>query len=159
MLSVVQRVSQASVAVEGQTIGRIGPGLLVLLCAEPGDTPSEANALLDKLLKLRIFSDENGRMNRSVQDVGGGLLLVSQFTLAADTRKGNRPSFTAAAPPELGKALYDHFVERARSLHPDVACGSFGANMQVSLVNDGPVTIPLHIRPAGDPPTGSPAKS
>ncbi|HLU77951.1 MAG TPA: D-aminoacyl-tRNA deacylase [Burkholderiaceae bacterium] len=159
MLSVVQRVSQASVAVEGRTIGRIGHGLLVLLCAEPGDTPSEANALLDKLLKLRIFSDENGRMNRSVQDVGGGLLIVSQFTLAADTRKGNRPSFTAAAPPELGKALYDHFVERARSLHPDVACGSFGANMQVSLVNDGPVTIPLHIRPAGAPPTGSPAKS
>lgn len=156
MLSVVQRVSQASVAVEGRTIGRIGHGLLVLLCAEPGDTPSEANALLDKLLKLRIFSDENGRMNRSVQDVGGGLLIVSQFTLAADTRKGNRPSFTAAAPPELGKALYDHFVERARSLHPDVACGSFGANMQVSLVNDGPVTIPLHIRPAGAPPTGSP---
>lgn len=159
MLSVVQRVSQASVAVEGRTIGRIGHGLLVLLCAEPGDTPSEANALLDKLLKLRIFSDENGRMNRSVQDVGGGLLIVSQFTLAADTRKGNRPSFTAAASPELGKALYDHFVERARSLHPDVACGSFGANMQVSLVNDGPVTIPLHIRPAGAPPTGSPAKS
>lgn len=159
MLSVVQRVSQAGVAVEGRTIGRIGHGLLVLLCAEPGDTPSEANALLDKLLKLRIFSDENGRMNRSVQDVGGGLLIVSQFTLAADTRKGNRPSFTAAAPPELGKALYDHFVERARSLHPDVACGSFGANMQVSLVNDGPVTIPLHIRPAGAPPTGSPAKS
>lgn len=147
MLSVVQRVSQASVAVEGRTIGRIGHGLLVLLCAEPGDTPSEANALLDKLLKLRIFSDENGRMNRSVQDVGGGLLVVSQFTLAADARKGNRPSFTAAASPEHGRAMYEYFLERARSSHPIVAGGEFAANMQVSLVNDGPVTIPLNVAP------------
>lgn len=159
MMALLQRVSQARVEIAGETVGRIGHGLLVLLCAEPGDEPAVGGRLLAKILKLRIFADEQGRMNRSVQDVGGGLLIVSQFTLAADTRKGNRPSFTAAAPPELGKALYDHFVERARSLHPDVACGSFGANMQVSLVNDGPVTIPLHIRPAGAPPTGSPAKS
>ncbi len=148
MLSVLQRVSQASVTVEGEVIGRIGQGLLVLLCAEPTDSPAQADALLEKILKLRIFADENGRMNRSVQDVGGGLLVVSQFTLAADARKGNRPSFTAAAPPEHGKAMYDYFVQAARTRHPEVACGEFGANMQVALVNDGPVTIPLNIQPA-----------
>lgn len=149
MLSVLQRVSQASVTVEGKTIGRIGHGLLVLVCAEHGDTVAEADALVEKLLKLRIFSDESGRMNRSIQDVNGGLLIVSQFTLAADARKGNRPSFTAAAAPDSGKALYEHMVARARDLHPDVACGEFGANMQVALVNDGPVTIPLNISPGG----------
>lgn len=148
MLSVLQRVSQASVTVEGELIGRIGPGLLILLCAEPADTHTQADVLLEKILKLRIFADENGRMNRSVQDVGGGLLVVSQFTLAADARKGNRPSFTAAAPPEHGKAMYDYFVQAARTRHPEVACGEFGANMQVALVNDGPVTIPLNIQPA-----------
>lgn len=147
MLSVLQRVSEASVSVEGELIGQIGTGLLVLLCAEHGDTEAQADALLAKILKLRIFADDNGRMNRSVQDVGGGLLVVSQFTLAADARKGNRPSFTAAASPEHGRAMYEYFVKRARSSHPTVACGEFAANMQVSLVNDGPVTIPLNVAP------------
>ncbi len=148
MLSVLQRVSEASVKVEGEVIGKIGHGLLVLVCAEHGDTAAEADALLAKILKLRIFSDENDRMNRSVQDVAGGLLIVSQFTLAADARKGNRPSFTAAAAPEHGRAIYEHFLARARELHPIVEAGEFAANMQVSLVNDGPVTIPLHVTPA-----------
>ena len=147
MLSVVQRVSEARVRVDGRVVGDIGPGLLVLLCAEPDDTQAEADALLAKMLKLRIFSDDAGRMNLSVQDIRGGLLVVSQFTLAADTRKGNRPSFTAAAPPALGRALYEYFVARAREHHPIVACGEFGAHMQVELVNDGPVTIPLNIAP------------
>ena len=145
MLSVLQRVCEARVEVGGQNIGAIGPGLLVLMCAEQGDTTTQADALLAKILKLRIFSDEAGRMNRCVQDVGGGLLIVSQFTLAADTRKGNRPSFTAAAPPDQGRALYEHFVAQARAAHPIVACGEFAANMQVHLVNDGPVTVPLSI--------------
>lgn len=148
MLTVIQRVSQASVSVDGQTIGSIGHGLLALLCAEHGDTEAEADALLAKMLKLRIFSDGNGRMNRSVQDVGGGLLIVSQFTLVADTRKGNRPSFTAAAGAEHGRALYEYFLARARESHPVVAGGEFAANMQVQLVNDGPVTIPMQVAPA-----------
>lgn len=147
MLTVLQRVSQASVTVDGKTIGQIEHGLLVLLCAEHGDTTTQSDALLAKILKLRIFADEAGRMNRSVQDVGGGLLVVSQFTLAADARKGNRPSFTAAANPESGKSLYEYFLGRAREEHPMVACGEFGANMQVRLINDGPVTIPLRIPP------------
>uniref|UniRef100_UPI001650668C D-aminoacyl-tRNA deacylase n=2 Tax=Bacteria TaxID=2 RepID=UPI001650668C len=126
-------------------------GLLVLVCAERGDTAAEADRLLDKLLKLRIFADEAGKMNRSVQDTGGGLLLVSQFTLAADTRGGNRPSFTQAAAPDDGRRLYDHFVARARALHPVVETGRFAAEMQVHLVNDGPVTIPLRIAPPGTP--------
>ena len=150
MLSVVQRVSEASVTVDGSVTGRIGPGLLVLLCAEHGDSPAEADALLAKILKLRIFADEEGRMNRSVQDVAGGLLIVSQFTLAADTRKGNRPSFTRAAPPEPGRSLYEYFVGRARALHPEVATGQFAADMKVHLVNDGPVTIPMNIPPAAE---------
>lgn len=148
MLSVLQRVAQASVKVDGKVVGEIGQGLLVLVCAEHGDTPAQADALLAKLLKLRIFADEQGRMNRSVQDVQGGLLIVSQFTLAADARKGNRPSFTAAAAPDTGKALYEYLLEQARALHPQVASGEFGANMQVALVNDGPVTIPLNISPS-----------
>jgi len=148
MLALVQRVSQAHVVVEGQTTGRIGQGLLVLLCAERGDSAAEGERLLAKLLKLRIFSDDAGKMNRSVQVVGGGLLIVSQFTLAADTSAGNRPSFTAAAAPEDGRRLYDDFVQRARQLHPEVQTGEFAAVMQVHLVNDGPVTIPLRIPPA-----------
>lgn len=144
MLSILQRVSEARVVVDGQTVGEIGHGLLVFLCAEHEDTPEQADSLLAKILKLRIFADENGRMNRSVQDVGGGLLVVSQFTLAADARKGNRPSFTAAAAPEHGKAMYEYFLDRARALHPVVAAGEFAADMKVHLVNDGPVTIPLH---------------
>ncbi|BFO57476.1 D-aminoacyl-tRNA deacylase [Acidovorax sacchari] len=137
--------------IDGETVGRIGPGLLVLVCAERGDTQAEADRLLDKLLRLRIFADEAGKMNRSVQDTGGGLLLVSQFTLAADTRGGNRPSFTQAAAPEDGRRLYGHFVERACALHPVVETGRFAAEMQVHLVNDGPVTIPLRIAPPGTP--------
>lgn len=147
MLAVLQRVSEARVIVDGETIGEIGPGLLALVCAERGDTTAEADKLLAKMLKLRIFADEAGKMNRSVQDVAGGLLIVSQFTLAADTAGGNRPSFTNAADPQTGRALYEHFVAQARSAHPLVEAGRFAADMKVQLVNDGPVTIPLRIAP------------
>ena len=146
MIALVQRVSQARVDVAGATIGEIGPGLLVLVCAEQGDGEAAADRLLAKILKLRIFSDEAGKMNRSVQDTGGGLLVVSQFTLAADTSGGNRPSFTNAAAPDEGRRLYDYFVERARASHPVVQTGEFAAAMKVHLVNDGPVTIPLTVR-------------
>ena len=146
MISVVQRVSEARVEAGGATLGEIGAGLLVLLCAERGDSQAQADKLLAKLLKLRIFSDEGGKMNRSVQDINGGLLIVSQFTLAADTSGGNRPSFTNAAPPEEGRRLYDYFVAQARTAHPIVKTGEFGADMKVYLVNDGPVTIPLRIQ-------------
>jgi D-tyrosyl-tRNA(Tyr) deacylase len=146
MLAVVQRVREAKVVVEGRTTGAIDRGLLVLVCAERGDGEAQADRLLAKLLKLRIFSDEAGKMNRSVQDVAGGLLLVSQFTLAADTSGGNRPSFTNAAPPEEGRRLYEYFVEKARAAHPVVQTGEFAADMQVHLVNDGPVTIPVTVR-------------
>ena len=145
MQALIQRVTRASVSVGNETIGAIGPGLLVLLCAERGDTDAVADKLLAKLLKLRIFSDEAGKMNRSVQDVAGGLLIVSQFTLAADTSGGNRPSFTAAAAPDEGRRLYEHFVAQARSAHPVVQTGRFAADMQVALVNDGPVTIPMRL--------------
>lgn len=146
MISVTQRVSQARVEVNGEVIGQIGTGLLVLVCAERGDSEVQADKLLAKLLKLRIFSDEAGKMNRSVQDVAGGLLLVSQFTLAADTTGGNRPSFTGAAAPDEGRRLYDYFVAQARAAHPLVQTGEFAADMKVHLVNDGPVTIPLTVR-------------
>ena len=145
MQALVQRVAEARVTVDGRITGQIGPGLLVLLCAERGDDEAMADKLLAKLLKLRIFGDEAGKMNRSVQDVGGGLLVVSQFTLAADTSGGNRPSFTGAALPEDGRRLYEHFVRQARAAHALVATGEFGADMQVALVNDGPVTIPLRM--------------
>ena len=148
MISLLQRVRQARVEVDGATIGAIGPGLLVLVCAERGDTELEADKLLTKLLRLRIFNDDAGKMNRSVQDVAGGLLLVSQFTLAADTSGGNRPSFTQAAAPDEGRRLYDYFVAQARAAHPEVATGQFAADMQVHLVNDGPVTVPLRMAPA-----------
>ena len=152
MLSVVQRVSQARVEVDGEVVGQIGPGLLVLVCAEQGDTQAEGDKLLAKILKLRIFSDANGKMNLSVQDVDGkgtvgGLLIVSQFTLAADVSGGNRPSFTKAAAPADGKRLYDGFVDAARRAHAVVQTGIFAADMQVHLVNDGPVTIPMRIPP------------
>ena len=147
MLALIQRVAQARVTVAGRETGAIAAGLLVLLCAERGDTEHEADKLLAKLLRLRIFSDAAGKMNRSVQDVAGGLLVVSQFTLAADTTGGNRPSFTQAAPPDEGRRLYDHFVAAARAAHSQVATGEFGADMQVALVNDGPVTIPLRVVP------------
>ena len=147
MMSVIQRVSQARVEVDGRITGQIGQGLLVLLCAERGDTEAEADKLLAKMLKLRIFSDEAGKMNKSLQDVGGGLLVVSQFTLAADTRGGNRPSFTAAAAPDEGRRFYEYFVDQARLAHSQVQTGEFAADMQVHLVNDGPVTIPLRMEP------------
>ena len=145
MIAVLQRVSEASVRVDGAVIGQIDAGLLVLLCAEKGDTEAVADKMLAKMLKLRIFSDEAGKMNRSVQDVGGGLLVVSQFTLAADVAGGNRPSFTQAAAPEDGRRLYGYFVAQARAAHPLVQTGQFAADMKVSLVNDGPITIPMRM--------------
>ena len=145
MITVLQRVSQANVQVDGAVIGQIGHGLLVLLCAEQGDTDALADKLLAKVLKLRIFADEAGKMNRSVQDVAGGLLVVSQFTLAADVAGGNRPSFTQAARPDEGRRLYEHFVAQARVLHPVVETGQFAADMKVSLINDGPITIPIRM--------------
>ena len=149
MIAVLQRVSEACVLVDRHVIGEIGSGLLVLVCAERGDCDADADKLLAKLLKLRIFADEAGKMNRSVQDVGGGLLIVSQFTLAADCNGGNRPSFSSAAAPDEGRRLYDHFVSQARKRHPQVETGEFAAMMQVRLVNDGPVTIPLRMSPGG----------
>lgn len=145
MLALVQRVREARVEVAGETVGAIGPGLLVLVCAQPADGEAQADALVVKLLKLRVFSDAAGKMNRSVVEVGGGLLIVSQFTLAADTRGGNRPSFSGAAPAALGERLYERVLATARARHPTVAQGRFGADMQVHLVNDGPVTLPLQI--------------
>ena len=152
MMSVIQRVKSARVEVDGRVTGQIEQGLLVLVCAEKGDTEAEADKLLAKMLKLRIFSDEAGKMNLSVQDVDGkggcgGLLIVSQFTLAADTKGGNRPSFTAAAAPDEGRRLYNYFVDQARAAHPIVQTGEFAADMQVHLVNDGPVTIPMRMEP------------
>lgn len=146
MISVLQRVASARVEVAGRITGAIGPGLLMLVCAEPADSEAIADKLVAKVLKLRIFSDEAGKMNRSVADIGGGLLVVSQFTLAADTAGGNRPSFSGAAGPELGRRLYERVLATARALHPQVECGEFGADMQVHLVNDGPVTIPITLR-------------
>jgi D-tyrosyl-tRNA(Tyr) deacylase len=148
MIALLQRVSQASVSVDGEVIGAIGPGLLVLLCAERGDTEKEAEGLIAKLLSYRVFNDEAGKMNRSVADLAGGVLLVPQFTLAADTQSGTRPSFTPAAAPELGRKLFDHALSKARSLHQKVESGQFGAHMQVALVNDGPVTFWLQMTPA-----------
>ena len=145
MKALLQRVHEARVDIAGESVGAIGPGLLLLLCAERGDSEAVADRMLAKVLKLRIFSDEAGKMNRSVQDIGGGLLVVSQFTLAADVSGGNRPSFTQAAAPDDGRRLYDHFVAQARVAHPVVATGVFAADMQVHLVNDGPVTIPLQM--------------
>jgi D-aminoacyl-tRNA deacylase len=145
LIALIQRVSEARVEVGGAVTGEIGPGLLALVCAERSDAEAQADKLLAKILKLRIFGDAAGKMNRSVQETGGGLLLVSQFTLAADTSGGNRPSFTNAAVPQEGRRLYDYFVARARAAHPLVQTGEFAAHMQVHLVNDGPVTIPLRV--------------
>jgi len=146
VIGLLQRVRRAHVEVAGEVVGRIGHGLLLLVCAEPADGEAQAAKLVDKVLKLRIFGDDAGKMNRSVQDVGGALLVVSQFTLAADTRGGNRPSFSAAAPPAQGQALFDAVLRLARERHPAVEAGRFGADMQVHLVNDGPVTIPLRVQ-------------
>ena len=145
MIGLLQRVSAASVTVDGRVIGQIGRGLLVLVGVQRGDTDRDADRLLERLLTYRVFPDEQDRMNRSLQDVGGGLLLVSQFTLAADTSKGTRPGFSPAAEPHEGRRLFDYITARARERHPVVETGEFGANMQVALVNDGPVTFWLEV--------------
>ena len=149
MIALLQRVTAASVVVEGRVVGEIGAGALALVCAERGDDEPSARRLVERILSFRMFGDEAGRMNLSVRDLGGGLLIVPQFTLAADTRSGNRPSFTPAADPERGRSLYQCAVEHARALHPQVATGEFGAHMQVALVNDGPVTFWLRVDPPG----------
>lgn len=149
MHALLQRVRHARVEVEGETVGSIEQGLLVLLCAEPEDTTAIADRLLEKILRLRVFADAEGKMNHSLQQlndgVGGGLLIISQFTLAADTRKGTRPGFSRAAPPALAERLYRHFTEQAQRLHSTVQTGRFAADMQVHLQNDGPVTIPMRV--------------
>jgi D-tyrosyl-tRNA(Tyr) deacylase len=145
MMALLQRVSQASVQVQSEVIGQIDAGLLVLLCAEKGDTEAVADKMLAKILKLRIFSDDIGKMNLSVQDVAGGLLVVSQFTLAADVSSGTRPGFSGAAAPDDARRLYDYFVAQAQKAHPVVQTGRFAADMQVALMNDGPITIPMQI--------------
>lgn len=155
MISILQRVSEARVVIDGAVAGQINSGLLVLVCAERGDSQAQADKLIAKILKLRIFSDAVGKMNHSVLDMDGqgtvgGLLIVSQFTLAADASAGNRPSFTAAAPPDVGRRLYEYFVAQARLLCGDkglVQTGQFGTDMKVHLINDGPVTIPLRVAP------------
>lgn len=149
MIGLLQRVSQAQVDVDGAAVGAIGTGLLVLVGVERGDTEAQAERLAERLLAYRVFSDNAGKMNLSVTDIGGGLLLVPQFTLAADTTAGNRPSFTPAAPPQQGLQLFDYLsqVARTRATGVEVACGQFGADMQVSLCNDGPVTFWLQVNP------------
>ena len=147
MIALIQRVTQARVRVDDAEVGAIDRGVLALLCAQRGDSEREADALLAKLLAFRLFADPQGRMNLSVVDVAGGLLLVPQFTLAADTSSGTRPSFTPAAPPADGERLFARFVEQARARHPQVAAGVFGAHMQVELTNDGPVTFWLQVKP------------
>ena len=146
MIALVQRVAEANVRVDGHERGAIGRGLLLFVCAEPGDDDAVADHLVDKVLKLRIFADAAGKMNLDLAAVGGGLLVVGQFTLAADTSSGNRPGFSGAAGPDLGRRLYERVLARASARHPIVASGEFGADMQVHLVNDGPVTIPLVVR-------------
>ena len=146
MIALLQRVAEARVEVEGRVVGRIGPGLLLFVCAEPEDSEAIADKLVDKVLRMRIFADAAGKMNLDLASVGGALLVVSQFTLAADTASGNRPGFSRAAAPELGRRLYERVVATAKARHGDVACGEFGADMKVHLVNDGPVTIPLTLR-------------
>jgi len=141
LIGLLQRVSRASVNVAGQTIAQIDAGLLVLVGVQKTDTQARADRLLQRLLGYRVFADEQDKMNLSLADTGGGLLLVPQFTLAADTRKGARPSFSSAAPPELGQQLFDYLLQQAREQHPDVEAGRFGADMKVELLNDGPVTF------------------
>jgi D-tyrosyl-tRNA(Tyr) deacylase len=148
VIGLLQRVSEASVTVDGQVVGRIGRGLLVLVGVQRGDSEREADRLLDRLLTYRVFPDAEGRMNRSLVDIGGGLLLVPQFTLAADTRKGTRPGFSRAAEPAEGRRLFDYITSQALQRHSTVETGVFGANMQVALVNDGPVTFWLEVAPS-----------
>lgn len=145
MRALLQRVSEAQVRVDGEVIGQCGPGLMILVCAMRGDTEANADALAAKVSKCRIFQDEAGKMNRSVLDIGGSALVVSQFTLSADTRSGNRPGFSTAAPPDEGERLYTHFAGALRDLGVPVETGQFGADMKVSLVNDGPVTIWMEV--------------
>lgn len=147
MICLIQRVSEAAVRVNDEVIGQIGPGIMALLGVQRGDSEQQAQRLLERLLAYRIFSDEAGRMNLDVCQAGGGLLLIPQFTLAADTNSGNRPSFTPAAPPAEGQRLFDWFVDAARQKQPNVQCGKFGADMKVSLINDGPVTFWLQVPP------------
>jgi D-tyrosyl-tRNA(Tyr) deacylase len=149
MIGLLQRVTQAQVAVDGAVIAEIGRGALVLIGVEAGDGAPQADRLLERVLGYRVFPDEEGRMNRSLRDVGGGLLLVPQFTLAADTRTGARPSFSTAAPPETGQMLFEHLAAAAHACYPRVVCGRFGADMKVTLTNDGPVTFWLQVRPGG----------
>jgi D-tyrosyl-tRNA(Tyr) deacylase len=149
VIALLQRVSMAQVVIDGVTVGAIERGLLVLLGVEAGDGVPEADRLLERLLNYRVFNDEAGKMNLSLRDVSGGLLLVPQFTLAADTRKGLRPGFSTAAPPEQGRLLFEHVVMQAQRAHAPVATGRFGADMQVTLTNDGPVTFWLQLRPDG----------
>jgi len=143
MISVIQRVTQAKVTVDGIDIGIIGPGIMALLAVEKADTPKQADRLLERILNYRIFADADDKMNLSLRDINGGLLLVPQFTLAADTDTGNRPSFATAAPPEMGRELFEYARQRAAAIYPRCQFGRFGANMQVSLVNNGPVTFTL----------------
>jgi D-tyrosyl-tRNA(Tyr) deacylase len=145
VLALLQRVTEARVDVAGETVGRIGPGLLVLIGVQPADGPARATRLAERVLGYRVFDDAHGRMNLSLADTGGGLLLVPQFTLAADTDRGRRPSFTSAAEPRHAEAMFDALVAAARQRHADVATGRFGAHMQVSLTNDGPVTFLLRV--------------
>jgi len=147
LIALLQRVTEASVRVAGETVGQIGQGLLVLLCAERGDTEKEADTLLSKLLAYRVFYDADGKMNLNVGQVAGGVLLVPQFTLAADTRSGTRPSFTPAAPPDDARRLFDYAVSKAQAAHPVVQTGRFGTDMKVALINDGPVTFWLQVPP------------
>jgi D-tyrosyl-tRNA(Tyr) deacylase len=147
MIALLQRVTEARVEVAGRRVGEIGRGLLVFVGVERGDDEATAARLLERLLGYRVFPDAQGRMNLSLQDVRGGLLLVSQFTLAADTHKGTRPSFSSAAAPAEGRRLFDCLVAKARATHPEVGTGEFGADMRVALVNDGPVTFWLQVRP------------
>lgn len=147
MIGLLQRVSTARVEIGGETVGAIGRGLLVLLCAEQGDDTASAGRLLERLLNYRVFPDALGKMNLSLRNVAGGLLLVPQFTLAADTSSGNRPSFTPAASPDEGRRLFDYTVARAAVLHSDTASGRFGEDMQISLTNDGPATFWLRVPP------------
>jgi D-tyrosyl-tRNA(Tyr) deacylase len=147
MIGLLQRVTASEVSVDGKTLGQIGLGLMVLVGVERGDTEAAADRLLERLLSYRVFADADGKMNLSLVDVGGGLLLVPQFTLAADTKKGTRPGFSPAAAPAQGRHLFDYLVGRARATHPVVQAGEFGADMQVSLTNDGPVTFWLRVEP------------
>lgn len=145
MLILIQRVKQAEVHIAENTVGAISKGLLVFVCAEPTDTSTTLDNALKKIINLRIFADAEGKMNLNVQQINGGILLVSQFTLAADTQRGNRPSFTKCAPPDLAEQLYDQFISKAKAAYPQIATGQFGADMDVHLINDGPVTIPMQI--------------